>query len=113
VAVVHLLAVVLEVDGADVELHVGCREARAGADEGDGLGDGRGQRTGAPQEPLGQVLRCVGLVERVGVGHLPHHREERVVLEVASDAAQLVDDRHADLPEVLGRADARQHQDLR
>ena len=67
----------------------------------------------AAQEPLGQVLRGVGLVERVGVGHLPHHREERVVLEVASDAAQLVGDRHADLLEVLGRADARQHQDLR
>src|SRR3954451_9197063 len=41
VAVVLLLAVLLEVGSADVELDVGRREARAGADEGDGLGDGR------------------------------------------------------------------------
>ena len=35
-------------------------------------------------------LRLVGAVQRVLVGDLPDHRHERVVLEVAPDAGQLV-----------------------
>ena len=37
----------------------------------------------------------------------------RVVAQVLTDAGKLVDNRNAHFPEVIGRPDARQHQDLR
>ncbi len=47
------------------------------------------------------------------VRDLPKHRHERVVLEVAPDARQLVADLHASRPQLLGRADPGQQQQLR
>ena len=61
-----------------------------GADEGDHLGDRRGQRPRPAQQPLGEVLRLVGAVERRALGDLPEQGHERVVLEVVADAGQLV-----------------------
>ena len=90
VPVVFLGAVVFEVRGAHVELDVGRRQARPRAREGADLGDRRAELAAAAQQPLRQRLRLVGPVERVLVGDLPDDRHERVVLEVAPDAGQLV-----------------------
>ena len=112
VTVVGLRAVILVVGGAHVELDVGGGQAAAAAMEGDDLGDGGAQRARAPQQPLGQEPRVLGDVQRVGVRHPPDDRDERVVLEVAANARQLVAHVHADGPQLVRRSDPRQLEEL-
>ena len=49
-------------------------------------------------------LRLVGAVQRALVGDLPDHRHERVVLQVAPDARQLVAHLHAGGAQLLAPA---------
>ena len=103
VAVVLARAVVGEVRRREVELHVGRRQARAGAHERERLGDRRGQRPGLLEEPLEQVLGLLGVGERAAARQVPDAEQVRVVLEVLPDARKVDLQRHADVAQVPGR----------
>ena len=77
------------------------------------LSDGRGERPGFAEQPLRERLRLVGAVEGVALADLPHHRDERVVLEVLADAGQVDDRIDPDAAKGVGRADAGKQQQLR
>ena len=112
-AVVFLCSVVFVVGGAHVELDVSRRQAASRADERHDLGHRRAQRPRAPQQPLGQVPRTVGPIQRAPVRDLPDHRHERVVLQVAAHARQLDARLHSRRAQLLRGADPRQQQQLR
>jgi hypothetical protein len=92
----------LEERGRDVELDVGRGQPRAGPHERAHLGDRRGQRAAAPQQPLRQEARLLGGVERVGVAHREQRGGDRMVLQVPTDAGQFVPEVDPDGADLLG-----------
>ena len=99
--------------GRKWHLQVGLGQLRRRAGEQARLGEVGGQRAAPGGLPLRQVERRLGQAQRLARPHVPDHRHERVVLQPAADPGQVVDDVDADLPQVVGRPDAREHQQLR
>ena len=97
-------------------LHVGARLARVAAPEAADLGDRRGGRAGAGQQPLSTVEEraqqpCLHIV---GLAVDPHGlADPGMVLHVLAHAGEVMANLDAVLAEVGFRPDAGQHQELR
>ena len=107
-------AVLPEERGAEEELEVGRLERIVGADEGERLGDVRRELAAAPGEPAHEVLRVRRVGEAdVALAKLPVDERHRVFLEVRADLGAVDDGLDPDRPEVLGRSDARELEQVR
>ena len=97
-----------------MELDVGRRQAGAAAHEREGLGHrawSAGRTCAAANSA--RYFGCSASSSEPPPVDSKMHTQVRVVLQVLPDAVELVKDRDADLAEVIGRADAREHQQLR
>ena len=74
--------VVHEVGRSEMELEVGRGQARATADEGEALGQARGERSRLSEDPFEQGLRLLGIGQRAASGRVPDADHAGVVLEV-------------------------------
>ena len=100
-----------------MELGVGLGGRPIGVPEAAGLEEGRGDRAALEQDVLDacpdRAVQLDVVVVGVVAAALGHGVDVEMVLEVRADAGQVVDDRHAHLPQMVGRADARQQQQAR
>ena len=106
-------ALVQERGGQREPLQVGRGQRGPGPGEPAGLGDVGGERAGMAQLPAEQVLRA-GLLPQGG--HLrgpPDGGHDRVVGQVRAHAGAVHDHADADVAQVVGGADAGQHEQLR
>ena len=93
-------------------LEIGCRLVRARSNESAGLGDVRRQGAALEQGILREVAEPGGVVDRVRARRLVEHAREEVILQVAPDARQVVAYPNIVLAEMLGLADAGEHEKL-
>ena len=111
-------AVVDQLADHEVQLQVGHGLGRVAPEKAAGLGEVAGQRPAPLLAPAPDVAhRAPGTGRRqaeqlVRAGHVPDLHHVRVVVQVHADARQLVLHRDAVLAQVVGRADAREHQQL-
>ena len=109
-------AVILDQGREEMELDVRVPHARGRADEAAGLEMRARRRAIVEQEPAqadrDHVVRAHGVEERDGLRALDLKIELERVLELAADAGQVVGDRHADPPQLVRRANAREQQEL-
>ena len=118
-AQVHIAAVVVHHGAHQHQLQVGRRQVGTAAEEGPGLGIGRGEQARAVPEPLPEGLEharhtAQRQAEGVAAGRRPvavHHVQ--VILQVLAHAGQVLHHVHAHRLQMLGRADARQQQQVR
>ena len=105
-------AVVEEPGRRDVHLEVRGREPLTGGEEHSTLPDVGRQRAGAADLPLHEVLEVGHLRHVGGVAGVPDERQGGVVLQIGPDAGQVDSALHAHVPQVVGRPDPGQHEEL-
>ena len=80
--------------------------------KGAGLGDVGSQRSAPAQEPAGEVRQALGGSERDGSGAGVETGRARWSLEILADAGQVSDHGDAERVQVIGWADAAEHEQL-
>ena len=99
--------------GREVELHVGRVEPVARAPEAARLGDVGGQRPAPLRLQQRDVLLRLGRLERGRIVGEEDDPRVQVVLQVGADRGLVEAHLDAERAELVGRADAREHQQLR
>ena len=106
-------AAVAERHRQHVPLEVRSGQAGLAADEAAGLGDVGRHRAGMGELPAEQVLRPRQLGQALHAGRGPQGGDDRMVGQVGTDTRAVHHHPDVVLAQVVGRADAGQHQQLR
>src|SRR5207249_458034 len=83
---------VLEQNGREDELHVGCGQSLRGSKERRRLGNVRGQRATAADDPAGEIAERLGAVERFHPLGRDENAGRQMVLQVSANVRELVNE---------------------